>query len=134
LLRWKFRSGTILNVLRPSSSSAVLVTGLGAVGLSAVWGAKAAGAKIIIAVDLVQERLDLALASGATHAFSGKDLELGKKIKEVTGGKGVNFALEATGVPAVVAMAWDSLAYHGKLAQVGTPGEGPTIPIEVREP
>jgi threonine dehydrogenase-like Zn-dependent dehydrogenase len=58
--------------------------------------------------------------------------ELAKRVREVTSGKGVDVGIEATGVPAVVKQAWELIAYLGTLLQVGTPGAGPTIPIEVR--
>lgn len=67
-------SGAVINILKPEQPelSSIVVFGVGAVGLSAVFAAKALGFETIIVVDLVQSRLDLAKSLGVTHAFSGK--------------------------------------------------------------
>ena len=67
-------SGAVINILKPEHPelSSIVIFGVGAVGLSAVFAAKALGFETIIAVDLVQSRLDLATSLGVSHAFSGK--------------------------------------------------------------
>jgi len=80
--------------VKPGGTTAVV--GLGGVGLAAVLGAVAAGAETVVAVDMFQQKLDLALELGATHAFRADDPDVVAKVREATGG-GVETALEFAG-------------------------------------
>lgn len=82
-------------------------------------------------MDIVPSRLALSKEFGATHALDGRDPELQKKIKELTGGKGLDFTVEATGVPACIGAAYEALGLYGKHAQVGVPPFGVGPPIDV---
>lgn len=80
-----------------SGNDAVLVVGLGPVGLAACMLAKAMGAQTIIGVDTVQERIDIAVEKGlADHAFLS-DNEALAKIMEITNGNGVEKAVDCSG-------------------------------------
>jgi 2-desacetyl-2-hydroxyethyl bacteriochlorophyllide A dehydrogenase len=106
--------------LEPSSS--VLITGLGAVGLSAVIAAKLKGVSELIGVDRRDKPLKLARELGATHLIdSRKDKDLAKRVKEFTDGLGVDVVLEASGVPEVIASALDSIRPFGKHIQIAVP-------------
>jgi alcohol dehydrogenase len=76
----------------------VCVIGCGGVGMSAVLGAVAVGAAPIVAVDLAEDRLDLALSLGATDAvrWTGNAEESAELVRSASGG-GVDYAIEATG-------------------------------------
>src|SRR5258707_343474 len=76
--------------------------GAGAVGLSAIIAVALSGCSTIIAVDIVPERLRMALELGATHAVSGLSDNPMAEIVELTRG-GAHFSLDTTGVPALVA-------------------------------
>lgn len=92
-------AGNMHNIFQVGSRDAVLVTGLGGVGLGAVMAAKARGAKAIVVVDRVKARLDLAKELGATHIVdtTGTDLsELAAKIKEATEGIRIGYGVETT--------------------------------------
>ena len=115
-------SGTVLNKLRPEFGSSIAVYGCGAVGLSAVMAAKIAGCAQIIAVDIHQNRLDLALELGATHALNSKDVDLVEEIRKITKG-GSHYGVETTGVATVVRQAAQALRTRGTLAIVGVTGE-----------
>ncbi|MEV7795183.1 zinc-binding dehydrogenase [Streptomyces sp. NPDC087512] len=111
-------AGAVINTaaLRPGQSAAVY--GLGGVGLSAVLGARAAGAYPIVAVDPVREKRELALRLGATHACApGEAVE---SIRELTGG-GAELAVEAVGSPKVMAQCLTAVARGGKAVSVGLP-------------
>ncbi|MET8740562.1 zinc-binding dehydrogenase [Streptomyces sp. NPDC004728] len=111
-------AGAVINTaaLRPGQST--VVYGLGGVGLSAVLGARAAGAYPIIAVDPVQEKRELALRLGATHAYApGEAL---RQIRELTSG-GTEAAVEAVGSPKVMAECLSAVARGGKVVSVGLP-------------
>lgn len=94
-------AGTILSYFKPEFGSTIAIYGAGAVGLSGIMAAKIAGCKTIIAVDLHENRLELAKELGATHVINGKTSDVVKEIKEITNG-GTHYALETTGVPVVV--------------------------------
>ncbi|MDR5773853.1 MULTISPECIES: Zn-dependent alcohol dehydrogenase [unclassified Caballeronia] len=88
--------GAALNVAKVEPGSTVTVIGCGAVGLSAVQGARLAGAARIIAVDRSSDKLDLARAVGATHALSADD-NLAAAHADLTQGRGADYVFEAAG-------------------------------------
>jgi aryl-alcohol dehydrogenase len=118
-------AGAVMNSLRPPAGSSIAVFGAGAVGLSAVLAARAIGCTRIVAVDVVPERLALALELGATDVLDARDGGTAERVLELTGGQGVDVALETTGVAAVLRTAADSLAIRGTVGVVGAqaPGE-----------
>lgn len=105
-------AGSILVAMNVQPSRSVVVFGAGAVGLSAVMAARVAGATTIIAVDLHQQRLDLASELGATHIIVGTDPDVVAQIQQATNG-GAHYSFDTTGVPAVMRMALDSLRMTG---------------------
>ena len=111
-------AGSILRALSVQPDTSVLVTGAGAVGLAGVMAARVAGADTIIAVDLHDTRLDLALELGAHHVVRGGDPNLVSKVLDWTRG-GAHTALDTTGVPAVILQALASLRMTGRLGLVG---------------
>lgn len=123
--------GTVLNVLKPGFGDSIAILGAGTVGLSAVMAAALSPAARIIAVDRVPSRLALARELGATDTIDARDVELTAALRELTGGRGVNHALDATGVPAVIEAALGALAIGGTLAFVGAPPFGTAVPVDV---
>ncbi|MCJ1908677.1 NAD(P)-dependent alcohol dehydrogenase [Planococcus ruber] len=115
-------AGTVLNRLKPEFGSSIAVFGSGAVGLSAIMAAKIAGCLNIIAVDIHDNRLELAKELGATHILKGKNVDVVQEIKAITGG-GLHYAVETTGVPPVVKQAIHSLRPLGACAIVGVTPE-----------
>jgi Zn-dependent alcohol dehydrogenase len=106
-------AGTILNILKPKQDESVVVFGMGSVGLTALMGAKYLGLSQIIAVDLIESRLDLAKDLGATHVLNAKDHpEMAKKILELTGG-GAAYCIDCTGVPKVIETTIECIAPLG---------------------
>ena len=86
--------GAAINSAQIKLGQTVAVVGLGGVGLSAVLGALAAGARAVIAIDTLPAKLETALALGATQAFRADDPDLVAQVKAATGG-GVDIAIEA---------------------------------------
>ena len=115
-------SGTVLIKLKPDFGSSIAIYGAGAVGLSAVMGAKIAGCKNIIAVDIHESRLALAIELGATHVLNSRDVDVVKEIKAITNG-GTHYAVETTGVPVVVKQSVHALRPLGQCAIVGVTPE-----------
>jgi aryl-alcohol dehydrogenase len=111
-------AGAILNTLDVQAGSSVVITGAGALGLSAVMAAKVAGAEIIIAVDRHANRLELASKYGATHTISGTPAEITAGIHEATGG-GADYAFDTTGNAAVVRASFEGLNNLGTIGLAG---------------
>lgn len=111
-------AGTVLNRLKPTFASSIVIYGAGAVGLSAVMAAKIAGCQHIIAVDVHDSRLALAEELGASHILNGKTADVVAQIKAITGG-GSHYGVETTGVPQVVKQSLNALRPLGTLAIVG---------------
>ncbi len=114
-------AGAVWNVLKVAPGSTVAVLGAGAVGLSAVMAAAAAGAARIIVADLHPERLSLAARLGATDVIDAGGGTAVEHIRELTDGIGVDFSVESTGVPAVMAEAVAVLAPLGHAGILGVP-------------
>jgi aryl-alcohol dehydrogenase len=111
-------AGSILCALDVQPGTSVAVFGSGAVGLAAIMAAKVAGATTIVAVDLQQHRLDLALELGATHAVKGDAPDVGAQILAAAGG-GVHYSFDTTGIPAVIVTALQATRMTGKCGLVG---------------
>ena len=107
-------AGAVLNRMKPMPGDSFVVFGCGAVGISAIMAAKLAGCSTIIGVDIVPSRLELALECGATDVINGRDFEdIPAEVRRLTGGKGASFALEASGVPALVKQMLQSVKKEG---------------------
>ncbi len=120
-------AGTVLNVLRPRVGDSIAVFGTGAVGSAAIMAAKAAGCSTIVGVDLHEHRLELARELGATHVVNGGAEDVGAQIIASTG-RGVQWAVDTTGVNAVVQHALAGLGVRGVLALVGVAQPDLSIP------
>lgn len=123
-------AGAVLNCLRPSAGSSLAVFGAGAVGLSAVMAAAVTGCSRIIAVDMQDSRLQLARELGATHVVNAKAGNAVEQVKAATGGAGADFAVEATGIPAVMAQAFDALNGTGTVVVLGVAPAGATVSVD----
>jgi len=91
--------GAVINTAGVHAGSSVAVFGCGGVGLSIIQGARLAGASTIIAVDLADNKLEMARNFGATHTVNGGNEDAVGKCKELTGGHGPDYSFEAVGVP-----------------------------------
>jgi len=109
--------GAALNTAHVTPGSSVVVFGCGGVGIAAIQGAKVAGASEIVAVDLVDQKLEDAKRFGATHAVKPDDLEGAKG--EITGGDGFDFAFEAIGLPTTMRAAFDATRRGGTTCVIG---------------
>ena len=109
--------GAAINTAGITPGSSVCVIGCGGVGISAIQGARIAGAAEIVAVDNVDAKLEMAKRFGATHGVSPDDLE-GAKL-EVTGGEGFDYALECVGHPQTIRACYDAIRRGGTAVVVG---------------
>lgn len=125
---------SVLEVLRPRPGDHLVVFGAGAVGLSAVIAGASLSGAIVTAVDVNPQRLSVAKELGATHALHAGGRDLAQRIFDATGGRGADFTLESSGVPAVLELAVEVLAPLGTCGIVGAPHfsarlSSPIIPL-----
>jgi aryl-alcohol dehydrogenase len=124
-------AGAVWNVLAPRPGATLLVTGAGAVGLSAVMAARLTPATRVIAVDRVESRLELAAEVGATHTVNTAHTDLAQALTALTGGRGVDGIVETTGVVPVLRAGIDALAPRGTAVVVGAPAFGTEVGVDV---
>jgi S-(hydroxymethyl)glutathione dehydrogenase / alcohol dehydrogenase len=110
--------GAVRNAARLGPNEAVCVVGCGGVGLQVIAAARLAGADPVVAVDLEQERLELARARGATHVVDAAADDPAAAIQELTDG-GVQYAFEVVGRAASIRLAWQTLRPGGTVIVVG---------------
>jgi len=120
--------GAAVNAATIGPGRTVCVIGCGSVGLAAVQGARLAGAEEIVAVDVVPAKLDLALTVGATMAVPAGD-DVVEQVRKVTGGRGVDVALECVGAQVTVNQAIAATAKGGEVVFVGA--GGPDVRVDV---
>jgi aryl-alcohol dehydrogenase len=122
-------AGAVINALKVGVGKSFAVFGAGSVGLSAIMAAKVVGATTIIAVDINDDRLSFAREIGATHAINSKQVNASEAIVKLTNG-GLNFALDTTGLGAVIRAAVLSLAPRGACGVLGASPMGSEITLD----
>jgi len=122
-------AGAVFNVLKPAVGSTIAIFGMGAVGLSAVLAARLAGCSRIVAVDLHAGRLDLAAELGATDLVKPDGAPAGPEVHTLVAG-GCDFAVEATGIPAVMADAVAATHRTGVTVLLGLASAGSTVSFD----
>jgi aryl-alcohol dehydrogenase len=123
-------AGAVFNVMRPQSGQSFAVFGAGAVGLAGLMAARIAGCDPIIAVDIRENRLDLARALGATQVIDNRHPDALARLRDLSGG-GVDFALETSAEPAVLRQAIDGLRPCGTAVLVGSARRGVEAAFEM---
>lgn len=105
----------------------MVIFGMGSVGLAALMAAKSMEIDTIIAIDLVEQRLELARELGATHVLNPKTTsDVVEEIKRLTR-NGADFALECTGVLTVLEQSIECLGCLGTAASIGVSKAGVKI-------
>lgn len=122
-------AGAAINSVGVAEGRSLVVFGTGAVGLSAIMGAKAVGAGSIIAVDVNPARLELALSLGADHALDARSEDVLARIQEITGA-GADYAIDTTANLKVMRQAVDCLAPRGVCGLVGASKMGDQLALD----
>ena len=122
-------AGAVMNALRVRAGSGIAIFGTGAVGLSAIMAAKAVGAATIIAIDINENRLDLARELGATHTILATRPDLAAALAEAGAGA-LNYAIDTTARPSVIRAAADALGPRGILGLVGASAPGDELSFD----
>ncbi len=121
--------GAAMHTGNVGRGDSVAVFGCGGVGNAAIVGARLAGAHTIIGVDLDDRKLAWAKEFGATHTINATDTDPVEEIRRLTGGNGVNVAIEAVGNPITYEQAFYARDHAGTLVLVGVPS--PDMKIEL---
>jgi S-(hydroxymethyl)glutathione dehydrogenase/alcohol dehydrogenase len=117
--------GAVFHTAKVEPGSTVAVIGCGGVGLSCINGAALAGAGKIIAVDMIDSKLEMAKTFGATHTVNGKNGDSVEQVLELTGG-GVHYSFEAIGLKQTAEDAFRMLRAGGAATIIGM------IPVGVK--
>ncbi|MDA0264714.1 MAG: S-(hydroxymethyl)mycothiol dehydrogenase [Chloroflexi bacterium] len=125
--------GAAMNTGNVSRGDSVAVFGCGGVGDAAIAGARLAGAHTIIAVDLDDRKLAWAKEFGATHAINASSTEPVEEIRKLTGGNGVDVAIEAVGNPITYEQAFYARDHAGTVVLVGVPSPDMRIDLPLLE-
>jgi S-(hydroxymethyl)glutathione dehydrogenase/alcohol dehydrogenase len=109
--------GAAINTAQIRPGSSVIVFGAGGVGISAIQGARIAGAAEIVAVDVVDSKLEAAKQFGATHGVKPDQVDDAKNT--ITGGEGFDYGLECVGRPELIRQTFDVVRRGGTAVVVG---------------
>lgn len=122
--------GAATNTAKIEAGSSVVVIGTGGVGLNTVQGARLADASTIIAVDLSDEKLEVARTFGATHVVNSAEVDLTEAIRSATDGAMADYVLVTVGAQQPIEQAPLLLAPNGTVVIVGMPASGVTATID----
>ena len=121
--------GAVRNTAQVTAGSSVVVSGLGAVGLSVVQGARIAGAEVILASDPNPTRRSEAARLGATHVVDPTDQRLDHLARELTEGRGADFTFEAVGQGQLVETLMKATRNGGTTVMVGIPSTEDVVTV-----
>jgi S-(hydroxymethyl)mycothiol dehydrogenase len=113
--------GAAINTAPVTRGDSVAVIGCGGVGDAAVLGARLAGARTIIGVDVDPRKLEWARQFGATHVVNSRETDPVERIRELTGGNGADVVIEAIGRPETYLQAFYARDLAGTVVLVGVP-------------
>jgi S-(hydroxymethyl)glutathione dehydrogenase/alcohol dehydrogenase len=113
--------GAVFNRARVKPGSSCAVIGAGGVGLNVIQGCAIAGAETIVAVDMVDKKLEFAQQFGATHTVNpSTDGDAVAQIQQITGG-GADYAFEVIGLGATIAQTYQAVRKGGTAVIIGVP-------------
>lgn len=122
--------GAVVNAAKLRAGQDVVVIGTGGVGLNAIQGARIAGARRIVAVDMSIEKLDVARSFGATHGVLATEKKPWAASYKALGGRGADAVIVTVGAIPAYDQAPRYLGPHGKIVMVGMPHSGATSSYE----
>jgi S-(hydroxymethyl)glutathione dehydrogenase/alcohol dehydrogenase len=121
-------AGVINNDANVKIGESIVIFGVGGVGLNVIQFAELAGANPIVAIDLVDSKLDMAKSRGATHVLNPTKIsDLDGQIRKIVGQGGPDKVIETTGAKSVIELAYNLTHAHGTCVLVGVPSEKVTI-------
>ena len=123
--------GAVVNTAQITAGSSVVVIGAGGVGQNSIQGAALAGAQPIIAIDLLDNKLQAARSFGATHTINAVATETPEiKVRDLTAGRGADYVFVAVGSEAAITQGLKMMRRGGTLVVVGMPPSGAMVSFE----
>lgn len=110
--------GAVVNTAEVKPGATVAVVGLGGVGLNALLGARLAGARRIVAIDVLEDKLALARQLGATDTFNAADADCIEQVRDATGG-GLDYSFEMVGSVKAMELAYKITVRGGMTVSAG---------------
>ena len=108
-------AGIVMNTAQVRPGSSVAMFGVGGIGLSVIMASSLMNATTIIAIDVFGHKLEQARQVGATHLINARQQDSLATILEITGGRGVNYAIEAAGRRQTMEIAFQAVRDNGGL-------------------
>ena len=121
--------GAVTRCAEVEPGASVMIVGCGGVGLNVVQGARLAGAGVIVAVDLLDNKLEFAKKFGATHTVNASKTNAVDFVRGLTGGRGVDYAFDAIGGEATTLQILDAVRPGGTAVIVGMAAMNVRAPI-----
>jgi S-(hydroxymethyl)mycothiol dehydrogenase len=121
--------GAVMHTGNVGRGDSVAVFGCGGVGDAAIAGARLAGASLIVGVDVDDRKLAWAREFGATHTVNSREQDPVEAIRTLTGGFGVDVAIDAVGLPEVFTQAFYARDHAGTVVMVGVPRPEMTLSL-----
>lgn len=127
-------AGIVINEIHLQKEHTIAIFGLGGIGLSALMATCLFECKAVIAVDIEDEKLNLALELGATHVVNSAKKNSIEAIKQITNGKGVDYSIEASGITSTIEQAFQAVCIQGGLCVFAShPRAGEKIRLDPHE-
>lgn len=124
-------AGIITNDIRPATGSTVAIFGLGGIGMSALMATMLFECAQVIAVDISADKLELSRSFGATHTIDASREDPVAEIRKLTGGRGADYAVEASGQANVIEQAFESVRRGGGACVFAShPAHGARVSID----
>jgi Zn-dependent alcohol dehydrogenase len=123
--------GAVMNTARLTPASSAAVVGLGGVGLSAMLGALASGARSVAAIDISPGKLELARTLGATHVYDARKPDCAEQILDELGG--ADFVFEMGGAARAAQLAYQITGRGGTMVTAGLPGPAQRLEIPLAD-
>ncbi len=122
--------GAVTHTAAVGPGASVVVIGAGGVGVNTIQGAAIAGARPVIALDVVDAKLETARRFGATHALRADQPGVLEEVRRLSGGRGADFVFVAAGTRPAIAQAFGLASRSGAVVLVGIPASGVTVEID----
>ena len=122
--------GAVVNTARLRPGDTAVVIGAGGVGLNTVQGAVLAGARVVVALDIVPAKLEAARRFGATHVLPADDRAVVEEVRSITGGRGADHVFVTVGAKPAFSQAFAMAARSGGIVLVGMPASGVTVELD----
>lgn len=121
--------GVVVNNAKVKIGESVVVFGAGGVGLNIVQAAALVSAYPVIAVDLYNNKLELARKMGATHLVNSREVDARQAILDIAGSPGVDVFIDNSGAPGIIEMGYQITKPQGRVILVGVPRKGNNISL-----